>query len=401
MIQVVVTGMGVVSPVGIGVDEFWRSLCGGVSGIGPITRFDASVFDVRHAGEVKHFAFSGPASDSGRAPNLATQFVLVAAEEALRRAGLGGGPADPLSAGVVLATNFGGSASVESALARGSPATAENGALFSEFPFQAALDRVANRWGLGGPRVALSLSCASGTAAVGYALDLIRSGRARAVLAGGYDELSRFSWSGLCVLRTMTKEKLRPFDRTRAGTIFGEGAGVLLLEEATAARARGAVVLAEVLGHGMNNNAFHMTAPDKEGGGLRRAMAMALADAGTSPAEIDHVNSHGTGTKYNDVTETQAIKALLGERARQIPITAVKSMTGHTMGAAGAMEAIASILSLRDGIIPPTITLENPDPECDLDYTPNVSARRSIRTVLSNSAGIGGCNAAVVFRKPG
>ncbi len=391
MIRVAVTGMGVVSPVGIGVGAFWRSLCAGVGGLGPITRFDPAPFDVRQAFEVKGFVWP---ESLGPEPDLATRFAVVAAEEARRQSGLGAGP----ERGVAVATNFGGVTSAEPALGR--PAADGTAyARWDEVGFQRAADHVAGAAGWAGPRVAMSLSCASGAAAIGYAADQIRAGRAEAMLAGGYDALSVFCWSGLSCLRTMTKDRIRPFDLKRSGTIFGEGAAMVVLERLDRAVARGAVVLAELLGHAMNNNAFHMTAPDKDGGGVRSVMEMALRDAGVAPGEIDHVNAHATGTKYNDVTETLAIKAVLGERARAIPVNGIKAMTGHTMGAAGAMEALATVLAIRDGIIPPTMNLETPDPECDLDYVPGAAARRDVRTAISNSAGIGGCNAALVFRR--
>jgi 3-oxoacyl-(acyl-carrier-protein) synthase len=245
----------------------------------------------------------------------------------------------------------------------------------------------------------LSLSCASGTAAIGYGLDLIRFGHAQAVLAGGYDALSRFAWSGLSALRTMAKDAVRPFDRNRSGTIFSEGAAALLIEEADAARRRGARIYAEVMGYGANNNAFHMTAPAREGAGSAAVMRMALADAGLPPEAIDHLNAHGTGTKPNDVTETQAIKAVFGAHAARMPITSIKSSVGHMMGAAGSIEALASVLSIRDGVIPPTTHFRDPDPECDLPCATNSKLAMPVRTVLSNSAGIGGCNAAVIFRR--
>jgi 3-oxoacyl-(acyl-carrier-protein) synthase len=219
------------------------------------------------------------------------------------------------------------------------------------------------------------------------------------VLTGGYDALSRFAWSGLSALRTMSRDAVRPFDLKRDGTIFSEGAAALLLEDAEAARRRGARVYAEVAGYGANNNAFHMTAPAREGAGSAAVMRMALADAGMTPEAIDHVNAHGTGTKPNDVTETQAIKAVFGAHAREMPITSIKSSIGHMLGAAGSIEAVASILSLRDGVIPPTTNVRDADPECDLPCVTNVKRSLPLRSVLSNSAGIGGCNAAVIFRR--
>jgi 3-oxoacyl-(acyl-carrier-protein) synthase len=221
------------------------------------------------------------------------------------------------------------------------------------------------------------------------------------VLTGGYDALSPFAWSGLSALRTMTKDEIRPFDKNRAGTLFSEGAGAILIESLSHARHRGAPILAEFLGGWLNNNAHHMTAPAKAGAGSAEVMQGALRDGGVSPDRIDHVNAHGTGTKHNDVTETQAVAAVFGDRARRIPITANKSVIGHMMGAAGSVESIASVLSLRDQVVPPTIHYETPDPDCNLDYVVNAKRDAAMSVVLSNSAGIGGCNAAVVLARYG
>lgn len=415
MSRVVVTGLGAVTPVGIGVARTWDALCRGESGIREITRFDTRDFAVTRGGEIREFELPPELLPDAAEADLATRFMLTAAAEALRDAALCRDPELPADTGIVLSTNFGGMISGERAMAERSAGGAGGSSLpleqdargrdtiprprsdFAEFLFQTCADRVAAPWHLGGPRCVLSLSCSSGTAAIGYGLDLIRGGHAAAVLTGGYDALSRFAWSGLCALRTMTKDAVRPFDRTRAGTIFSEGAGALLLESEESARRRGARLYAEVRGYGANNNAFHMTAPAREGAGSAAVMRMALDDAGMSPDEIDHINAHGTGTKPNDVTETQAIRAVFGAHAGRIPITSIKSSVGHLMGAAGSIEAVASVLSIRDGVIPPTTNYREPDPECDLPCVTNTKKAMTIRTVLSNSAGIGGCNAAVIF----
>jgi 3-oxoacyl-[acyl-carrier-protein] synthase II len=391
---IVVTGMGVVSPLGIGVPRVWEALCRGESAIGDITRFPVKDFAYSRGGEIHGFTLPADLAAPGATVDPATQFMLAAAAEALRE----GGP-DPAETGLVLSSNFGGICSGENVMADLLGKAAAGPTDFSESLFQSCADHVAGRWHLGGPRFMLSLSCASGTAAIGYGMDLIRHGHARAVLTGGYDALSRFAWSGLSALRTMTKDVVRPFDKNRAGTLFSEGAAALLLEDADSARQRGATIYAEVAGYGANNNAFHMTAPAKEGAGSAAVMRMALSDAGLNPEDIDHINAHGTGTKPNDVTETQAIKAVFGRHAGGMPITSIKSTAGHMMGAAGSLEAIASILSIRDGVIPPTTNYRDPDPECDLPCVVNVKKEGAIRTVLSNSAGIGGCNAAVIFRR--
>ncbi len=396
---IVVTGMGICSPIGNSVPVFWNALCEGRCGIRPLTRLDKDRYVFRQAGEITDFpaALSG----EGPAPEPAYRFVRAAAAEALGRAATDEKvmPDRFGATGLILASNFGDTRSMETWLARD---RAENHPPVRDAfnpGLQSVADRLAAQFGLRGPRTVLSLSCASGAAAVAVGAAWIRAGHVSRVLVGGYDAISDFWWSGLSALRAMSPDTLRPFDLRRKGTIFGEGAAMLLLEEEAVARRRGANVCARMSGSGLTNNAFHMTAPDKEAAGLGRAMKMALQDAGIRPETVDHVNCHGTGTKYNDVTETQAIKSVLGARAHEIPLTANKSMTSHTMGAAGAMEAVASIMTLQTGIVPPTINLQEQDPACDLDVTPHRAASRPVATVLSNSAGIGGCNAALVFQR--
>jgi 3-oxoacyl-(acyl-carrier-protein) synthase len=391
--------MGVVSPLGSGVQRVWDALCRGESGIRDITRFDTKDFAYSRGGEIHDFVLPPALAEAGANADLATQFMLAAANEAVHDAAEAGRGPDPAETAVVLSTNFGGIRSGEKVIADLLGKATAQPADFTESLFQTCIDRVAGQWRFGGPRFMLSLSCASGTAAIGCGMDLIRHGHAKAVLTGGYDLLSRFAWSGLSALRTMDKDAVRPFDKNRAGTIFSEGAAALLIEDADCARRRGARAYAEAAGYGANNNAFHMTAPAKEGAGSAAVMRMALADAGMRPEDIDHLNAHGTGTKPNDVTETQAIKAVFGAHAARMPLTSIKSSIGHMMGAAGSIEAIASILSIRDGVIPPTTNYRDRDPECDLPCVTNVKREMAIRSVLSNSAGIGGCNAAVIFRK--
>ena len=401
--RVVVTGMGIVSPIGSSVEAFWRAVCAGQDGIREITRFPTHDFAFTRGGEITDFSLPAALRGSGAPPDLATQFMLAAGAEALQDARLDDVAArtDATAIGVVLATNFGGILSGERVLTQLAGGERAADADAAEYSFQTGADRIARQWDLRGPRSVLSLSCASGTAAIAHSVELIRAGRAQVLLTGGYDALSRFAWSGLSVLRTMTKDAVRPFDKKRNGTIFSEGAGALILEELEHARRRGAPIYAEVIGCACNNNGFHMTAPAKEGAGTAAVMRMALADAGLPPAGVDHINAHGTGTQPNDVTETQAIKAVFDDQAYRIPITSIKSTTGHLMGAAGSAEAIASILSLRDGTIPPTTNYREPDPECDLDYVITTARQARVTTVLSNSAGIGGCNAVAIFRKLG
>lgn len=382
--------MGAVSCVGCGVQAYWRALTEGRYGIRPITRFDASEHRIKHAGEVQGFTIDP------RGPDPAIQFLLAACREALTQAEQTGRPMDRGRVGVVTATNFGAMETAAKTVLHPNPAELPR-ELVRQVPLSAAASMVRREFDLRGPVAVLSLSCASGNAAIGYALDLIRSGAADAMLACGFDAISELVWSGLGALRTMTPDVLRPFDRRRDGTVFSEGAAALLLESEAAARPRGAQPLAEVLGHAMNNNAFHLTHPDKGGRGLARAMSAALADAELALERIDYVSAHGTGTKFNDSIETRAIKRVLGDHAYRVPVNSVKSMVGHSMGAASSLEAIAAVMTIRESVVPPTIHLEEPDPQCDLDYVPNKAVEREVRFCLSNSSGIGGPNSVVVL----
>ena len=396
MEQVVVTGLGAVSPVGIGVDAFWQSLCAGRSGIAPVTRFDASSFRNNLVGEVKDFDPAALGDGAGRLSRC-HQYALAAVLEAARAADL---PPEQLArTGLCGGTNFGSLEWGQRHLAAPFTGEAEDPAWWEQFRFAAGAELIASTLGLGGPAALLSLSCASGVAGMGYAADAIRWGKAPAMIAVGYDELSLYCYSGLSALRAITPDIIKPFDKNRKGTIFAEGAGALVLEAEAPARQRGAKIYARVLGHAMNNDAFHMTAPDKAGVGITAVMRTALTDAGVEPGEIDHVNAHGTGTQYNDKIETAAIKAVLGDHAREITVTANKSMMGHTCGAAGTLESICTIHTLQTGLIPPTIRYETPDPECDLDYVPNEPRHADVRTALCNAYGIGGTNAAIVLRR--
>ncbi|MBN2302306.1 MAG: beta-ketoacyl-[acyl-carrier-protein] synthase family protein [Lentisphaerae bacterium] len=394
--KVAVTGMGIVSPIGQTVPDFWDALCNGISGIKEISRFSKDGFAFVRGGEIADFV---PNHDFGaHAPiSSAASFMMAAASQAIEDARLCEDCDANDVTGVVMSTNFGDTDAAEQLIA----SLAKHGAIdkhtLPRYLFQSMADRIADRWRLHGPRSVLSLSCSSGTAALGYGANLIRSGRAKVVITGGYDALSKFAWSGLSVLRTMTNGEIRPFDKRRDGTVFSEGAGSIVLEDYNHARARGSHIYAVLSGYGLNNNAHHMTAPSKNGAGSTDVMRMAIEDAGIAPSEIDHVNAHATGTKYNDITETQAIKAVLGKHAYEIPIAANKSEVGHMMGAAGIVEAIASVMSIVHGVVPPTINYGEPDPECDLDCVPNTKRAVPLRTVLSNSAGIGGCNAAIVL----
>jgi 3-oxoacyl-[acyl-carrier-protein] synthase II len=390
MRRVVVTGMGAVTCLGHSVEETWRALVEGRSGLGRIEKFDPTGLRNEAAGEVKGLAADG-ADPAGR-------FALMASEEALVAAGLAAGLGEPERGGVICSTNFGGADSWERWVASAREGRADPGALAGS-DFAAPCRMIAERRGLRGPATTLSLSCSSSAAAMGLALDLIRADRADVMLAGGHDTLSYSSLAGLSILRTITAEQIRPFDKRRSGTIFGEGAAMLVLEEREHAQARGAPILAELLGYAVNNNAYHLTAPDKGGEGLRHALEGALADAGVAADALDYINAHGTGTPYHDVAETVAIKAALGDHAYRIPVSSIKAATGHIMAGAGALEAIATVLAMRDGVVPPTLNYGEPDPDCDLDYVPNEARAHPVNVAASISSGIGGNNAAVVLRR--
>jgi 3-oxoacyl-(acyl-carrier-protein) synthase len=389
MRRVVITGMGVVSCLGHTVDAVWKALLAGRSGLDTMTRWDPTGLRNAKMGEVRDFPWDDEHDE-------ASQFALHAARAALAASGL---PGDGV--GLVSSTNFGGAASWDTYLAclLAGPIDAETAELFREFTYSRTAELLTDALGLTGPRRVLSLSCSSGTAAIGQGLDLIRLGKAPAVLCEGHDSLAYSSMAGLSILRTISSDDIRPFDAKRSGTIFGEGAAALVLEDAEHAQARGATILAEVLGYAVNNNAYHLTAPDKEGDGIVAVLNEALRDAGVAGAEIDYVNAHGTGTAYFDVTETKAVKATLGSRAYEIPMSSIKPAIGHMMAAAGSVEALATVCALRDGKVPPTLHHAEPDPECDLDYVPGAAKAADIRTALSISSGIGGNNAAVVLRR--
>jgi len=383
--RIFVTGMGAITPLGFSVNETWRGLLAGHSAIGPLDLFDLGGISCTQAGQIRHFTPPAAIPVADRA----TGFAVAACMEALAQASIfpnrnqepGIRNVPPIA--LVTATNFG---------------TLDHNAsaLVNEGPFATA-DRLATALNLTGPRATITLSCAAGAAGLAYAAGLIRHHRAARVLVVGYDAISRFAWSGLCALRTMTKDRVRPFDLNRNGTIFSEGAAALLLESETSCHDRPAAPLAELLGWGTNNNGFHITAPSPRGAGSALAMRQALRRASLTPDAIDHINAHGTGTKANDATESQAIADVFGAHAPRIPVTALKSSLGHMLGAAGTIEAVASVLSLREGVIPPTTNFETPDPECAVNLVIHRPREANLRYVLSNSAGIGGCNAAVIF----
>lgn len=409
MARVVVTGMGAITPLGNDVETFWQNVVAGRSGVGPITLFDASALKTRIAAEVKGFdpeAWFG--RKEARRLDRYAQFALAATQQALQDARLDPGHVDRERVGVILGTGIGGIGSlvqgVETLMTRGPDRISPF--MVPMMLADTAPGLIAIAYGFRGPNMAVITACASGTNAIGEAMNLIRRGDADVVIAGGAEaailpiSVAAFNVMGAISTRNEEPERAsRPFDRTRDGFVMGEGAGILVLERLEHAQARGARIYAEVVGYGASADAYHITAPLENGEGAALAMRRALADAGLSPRQVDYINAHGTGTPLNDKSETQAIKAVFGEAAYDVPISSTKSMIGHLLGAAGAVEAIVCIRAITDGVIPPTINYEHPDPECDLDYVPNTARRRPVRVAMSNSFGFGGHNACVIFRR--
>ncbi len=412
MKRAVITGWGAVTPLGLNVPEFWRRLLAGERGLHKITRFDAAGLRNDLAGEVSDWRFDPAEYGLPHEPDLATQFLLAATREAwgasppcptpLPPSPEGVGNHDPSAPpsrlGAVLSSNFGGAEAWEEYAysLREPPVDPE---MLREFRFDTAAEYLGRLIPLSGPVLCLSVACASGASAIGIAADIIKAGDAEVMLAGGHDCLAPSHLAGLSVLHTTTAEDIRPFSKNRSGTLFSEGAGMVLVEELEHARARGAEPRAEVLGSWQNNNAFHITAPDEGGAGMQRVLRRALEEAGIAPEQVDYINAHGTGTEHHDPAETEAIKAVLGSHAYETPVSSIKGAIGHMMGAAGAVEIIATALALRDGVLPPTVNLDECDPACDLDYVPNVAREKAIRYAVSISAGIGGSNAVVVLGK--
>jgi len=408
--RVVVTGLGLVTPLGTGVEKNWPVLIAGRSGIRPITRFsNIELFASRIAGQVPDFRaedFIEPKEI--KKMDLFIQYSLAAAEMAVRDSTLKIDVEEAPQVGVIIGVGLCGIETIEfyhQAYVEGGPRK------ISPFFIPKVISNMASghisiRYGAKGVNWTPTSACASGNHAIGEAFHLIQRGLQDAVIAGGTEApitpLGVGGFSSMKALSTRNEEPeraSRPFDRDRDGFVIGEGAGVLILEERERAIRRGAKIYAEVIGYGANSDAHHMTAPAPGGEGAARCMALALRDAAIRPDEVDYINAHGTSTEYNDISETQAIKKVFGESAYKIPVSSTKSMTGHLLGAAAAVEGVYSVLALYHGIIPPTINYENPDPQCDLDYVPNQARKADIKIVLSNSFGFGGTNACVIFRR--
>jgi 3-oxoacyl-[acyl-carrier-protein] synthase II len=407
--RVVVTGLGAVTPLGNSVREYWRAICEGRSGVGPITRFDPKRLDARIAAEVKGFdPLKVIEKKELKKLDLFIQYALAAGVEAVEDAKIDFSQVDPTRAGALVGSGIGGILSIlewhrvllEKGPSRISPF------FIPSLIVNMASGQLSIRYKLKGPNSSVVTACATGNHAIGDAFKIIQRGDADLMVAGGseaiIDELPIGGFAQMKALSTRNDEPARasrPFDADRDGFVPGEGAGIVVLEHAEHARRRGAHIYAEIVGYGMTADAYHMTAPDPDGDGAVRAMAGALRDGGVRPEDVGYVNAHGTSTPYNDRTETLAIKQVFGDHARRLAVSSTKSMTGHLLGAAGGIEAIVTVLALQQGILPPTINYETPDPECDLDYVPNVARKAEVEFAISNGFGFGGTNATLVFRR--
>jgi 3-oxoacyl-[acyl-carrier-protein] synthase II len=407
--RVVVTGMGCISPVGNNVKETWESILTGKSGAAMITRFDASRHKTRFAAEVKGFdPVALLNAREARKMDRFTQFAVTVAMEALEQARLTIDESNRDRVGVVIGTGIGGIGTIleQAEVMRERGPERVSPFLVPMMISDSAPGMLAIRFGARGPNMALATACASGNNAIGEALEMIRRGVADVMIAGASEAaLVPVAMAGMNVMTALSTRNddpqtaSRPFDKDRDGFLMGEGAGMLILESLEHAQARGATILGEVAGYGTTDDAHHISAPAENGAGAAMAMKMSLQNAGLDITDIEYINAHGTSTPLNDKSETAAIKTVFGEQAYNIPVSSTKSMTGHLLGASGAIEAVFCILAMRDEILPPTINYQTPDPECDLDYVPNEPRKSSPRHVMSNSFGFGGHNATLIFSR--
>ena len=407
--RVVITGLGCVTPVGTGKDDFWVNIKSGVSGIDKITRFDYTNYQTQIAGEVKDFTPEDYISKKElKKMDRFTQFAMVASKLAVADSELDLNNIDGNRMGTVIGTGIGG---VETIEAQHKNLLEKGNRRVSPFfiPMMIgnmAAGQVAIEFGAKGPSTNICTACASGTNSVGDAFKIIQRGDADIMIAGGTEAaVAEFAVAGFCNMKAMStnndnpQKASRPFDKDRDGFVMGEGCGILILEELESAIKRNAKIYAEIVGYGMTSDAYHITTPAENGEGAARSMQMAINDAGIEAEKIDYINAHGTSTYYNDLYETMAIKSVFGENAKNVSISSTKSMTGHLLGASGAIEAIVCALAIKDNFVPPTINLENPGEGMDLDYTPNKGKERTINYAISNSLGFGGHNATIVLKK--
>ncbi|HEU5180717.1 MAG TPA: beta-ketoacyl-ACP synthase II [Candidatus Polarisedimenticolia bacterium] len=407
--RVVITGIGMVSPLGVGTEANWSALLAGRSGVGPITRFDAAAYPSRIAGEVKAFNPEDfiPKKDVKKMDRF-IHFALAASQLAMDDSGLAITPANAERVGVYIGSGIGGLPSIE----RQHASLLESGPdRISPFFIvglivNLASGQVSIRFGAKGPNLAVSTACATGSHSIGDSYEIIKRGDADAMICGGTEAvITPLAVGGFCAMRALStrndapEKASRPFDLLRDGFVMGEGSGIVILEEASLAERRGARIYAELVGYGLTGDAFHVSAPSADGDGPVRVMHAALADAGVGAEAIDYINAHGTSTPAGDKVETLAIHRVFGEHARKVAVSSTKSMTGHLLGAAGGLETAITALSVAHDIMPPTINYESPDPECDLDYVPNQSRKKTVTYALNNSFGFGGTNASLLLKK--
>lgn len=407
--RVVITGVGMVSPLGIGTAANWSALVEGKNGIGPISRFDTTDFSTTIAGEVKNFdpADYIPKKEIKKM-DLFIHYAIAASDFAMQDSGLKIDSSNAARVGVYIGSGIGGFGVIEAthkALMEGGPRK------ISPFFIVASIVNLASGWvsirtGAKGPNSATCTACTTSAHAIGDAYKIIARGDADAMIAGGTEGcITPLGIGGFCAMRALStrnnepEKASRPFDRDRDGFVMGEGAGILILESLENAQRRNARIYAEIVGYGMTGDAFHITAPSEDGDGAIRVMQVTIQDAGISPREVNYINAHGTSTPFNDRAETMAIKKVFGDHAKKLAVSSTKSMTGHLLGAAGGLEGAIMALAIHNQVAPPTINLDNPDPECDLDYVPHRSRKMEIRYALSNSFGFGGTNGALLFKR--
>ena len=406
--RVVVTGLGMVTPLGTGVEKNWEAACSGRSGIGTITKFDASSFQSQIAGEVTDFRSEDFMDKQQiRRFDIFIHYAVASARMAMEDSGLKIDASNAYRVGCVTGSGLGGLGMLEHyhevLLEKGHRRISPffiPGIIANMAPGQIAIE-----FGAKGPNLSIETACAASCHAVGESFRLIREGITDAMITGGAEAVvTPLALGGFCSMRALStrneepEKASRPFELDRDGFVIGEGAGILVIEELEQALERGAPIYAEIIGYGLSSDAFHVSAPDPEGKGAIHCMQMALDYSGLKPEDLDYINAHGTSTKLNDLSEHKAIKAVFGEHAYKLAISSTKSMTGHLLGGAGGVEAVFSVLTIKHGVIPPTINYETPDPECDLDYVPNVARQADVRTAMSNSFGFGGTNASLIFK---
>lgn len=407
--RVVITGLGIISPVGNDVSSFWNSLKTGKGGVGPLTSFDATNFDSRIAAEVKGFdpGLYGMDPKEARRTAKFVQYAIAASKQAIESSGMDLNKENKERIGVLIGSGIGSLYVIEEEhkimLSKGPSRLSPF--LIPMLIVNEASGYVGIKFGLKGPNLCVATACASGSHAVGDAFRIIERGDADVMIAGGTEScIVPTAVGGFCALRALSKRNdnpgkaSRPFDRDRDGFVMAEGCGLVVMETLEHANKRKANIIAEMAGFGMTCDAYHITAPDPDGEGAARAMTLALADAGLKPEEVDYINAHGTSTKLNDKVETLSMKRAFGAHAKKVMVSSTKSMTGHLLGAAGGVEFVACCLAIRDGVVPPTINYEYPDPDCDLDYVPNTARESKVKVCMSNSLGFGGHNASLVVK---